>query len=207
MDMIDDDDAIPTYKILVIGDAGVGKSAMIFRFADDVFRETYISTIGIDFRIQTVQVDGKPVKLQVWDTAGQERFRTITTSYYRNADGIIVVYAVNDRESFSAISTWLLEIEKNSPKDIVKILVGSKADGPHLITTEEGRNRAELAGAGFIETSAKTGMGVKELFEMMGMKIVNVKGYKAPENPYEPAPVLGDEGGAGENKKKKKCLI
>lgn len=205
--MLDEEETVPTYKVLVIGDAGVGKSAMIFRFADDVFRDTYISTIGIDFRIQTVQVDGKPIKLQVWDTAGQERFRTITTSYYRNADGIIIVYAVNDRDSFTAISSWLVEIEKNSPKDIVKILVGSKADWDHVIPTEEGRKRAELAGVVHIETSAKTGMGVKELFEMMGRKIVEVKGYKVPqENPYDPAPKL-DDGGVPAEKKKKKCII
>lgn len=205
MDIVEDDDMIPTYKILVIGDAGVGKSALIFRFADDVFRDTYISTIGIDFRIQTVQVDGKPVKLQVWDTAGQERFRTITTSYYRNADGILIIYAVNDRESFSNISAWLVEIERNSPKDIVKVLVGSKADMPRTVSTEEGKLKAESSGASHIETSSKTGENVKELFTMLGESIVKAKGYNTPQqDPYDPAPRLDDQ---KKTTKKRKCLI
>ena len=91
------------FKLLIIGDSGVGKSCLLLRFADGTYTDSYISTIGVDFKIHTVNLDGKIIKLQIWDTAGQERFRTITSSYYRGAHGIIVVYDVTDQDTFSKL--------------------------------------------------------------------------------------------------------
>merc|ERR1712072_230852 len=96
-------------KLLMIGDSGVGKTCLLLRYANDTFSPTFITTIGIDFKIKTIELDGKVIKLQIWDTAGQERFRTITSSYYRGAHGIIVVYDVTDQESFNNVKTWLNE--------------------------------------------------------------------------------------------------
>ena len=96
----------------LIGDSGVGKSCLLLRFADDTYTGTYISTIGVDFKIRTVELEGKTIKLQIWDTAGQERFRTITSSYYRGAHGIIVVYDVTDMESFEAVKGWIPEVSR-----------------------------------------------------------------------------------------------
>merc|ERR1711939_905039 len=116
------------FKLLLIGDSGVGKSCLLLRFADDTYTETYISTIGVDFKIRTVEIDGKVIKLQIWDTAGQERFRTITSSYYRGAHGIIVVYDVTDHETYDAVERWMTEIDRFAGPEVNKMIVGNKCD-------------------------------------------------------------------------------
>ena len=108
------------FKLLLIGDSGVGKSCLLLRFADDTYTESYISTIGVDFKIRTLELDGKTIKLQIWDTAGQERFRTITSSYYRGAHGIIVVYDVTDQESFNNVKQWMNEIDRYANDKVIE---------------------------------------------------------------------------------------
>merc|ERR1711997_141721 len=107
---------------------GTGKSSLLQRFADDMFTENYITTIGVDFRFKTIPVEKKTIKLQIWDTAGQERFRTITSAYYRGADGIILVYDITDRESFSHVNDWLNEVNRYVNESTCKILIGNKCD-------------------------------------------------------------------------------
>jgi len=148
------------FKLLLIGDSGVGKSCLLLRFADDTYTESYISTIGVDFKIRTVDLDGKVCKLQIWDTAGQERFRTITSSYYRGAHGIIIVYDVTDLESFNNVRTWLYEIDRYASENVNKLLVGNKVDlvSKKAVETDTAKQFADSLEMPFLETSAKNFM-------------------------------------------------
>ncbi|OUC49627.1 Ras family protein [Trichinella nativa] len=116
------------FKLLLIGDSGVGKTCLLFRFAEDSFNNTFISTIGIDFKIRTIELDGKKIKLQIWDTAGQERFRTITNAYYRGAMGILLVYEITNEKSFENIKNWVRNIEEHASANVEKIILGNKCD-------------------------------------------------------------------------------
>eukprot|EP00903_Cladosiphon_okamuranus_P015011 g13890.t1 len=161
------------FKLLLIGDSGVGKSCLLLRFADDTYTESYISTIGVDFKIRTIELDSKTIKLQIWDTAGQERFRTITSSYYRGAHGIIVVYDVTDKESFNNVKQWLHEIDRYACENVNKLLVGNKNDleAKRAVTTEEAKAFADTLGIEFLETSAKNATNVEKAFMMMASQI------------------------------------
>lgn len=152
------------FKLLLIGDSGVGKSSLLLRFADDTFTDSHISTIGVDCKIRTINLDGKTVKLQLWDTAGQERFRTITPSYYRSAHGIIVVYDVTDQESFNSVKTWLSEIDKLASSNVSKLLVGNKCDLIRVVDSSTGREFADTMSVPFLETSAKSSINVEQAF-------------------------------------------
>mmetsp|Transcript_27193 Transcript_27193/g.38302 ORF Transcript_27193/g.38302 Transcript_27193/m.38302 type:complete len:203 (+) Transcript_27193:83-691(+) len=154
------------FKILLIGDSGVGKSCLLLRFADDSWTETHISTIGVDFKIKTLNIDGKTVKLQIWDTAGQERFRTITRSYYRGAHGVMLAFDVTDGNSFQTVGKWIYDIKKYSTDTTPVILVGTKCDlqDQRVVDADTARKFAEKNDLKYIETSAKSGDGVQEAF-------------------------------------------
>jgi len=166
------------FKLLLIGDSGVGKSCLLLRFADDTYTESYISTIGVDFKIRTIELDGKTIKLQIWDTAGQERFRTITSSYYRGAHGIIVVYDVTDQESFNNVKQWLQEIERYASESVNKLLVGNKCDltTKKVVDYTTAKEYADTLKIPFLETSAKTANNVEQAFMTMAAEIKNRMG-------------------------------
>jgi Ras-related protein Rab-8A len=153
-------------KLLLIGDSGVGKSCLLLRFSDDSFTPSFITTIGIDFKIRTIELEGKRIKLQIWDTAGQERFRTITTAYYRGAMGILLVYDVTDDKSFANIRNWIRNIEQHASENVNKILIGNKCDlvDKKMIDTAKGKALADEYGIKFMETSAKNSVNVEESF-------------------------------------------
>ncbi|KAJ2744844.1 ras GTPase [Coemansia sp. BCRC 34301] len=161
------------FKLLLIGDSGVGKSCLLLRFADDTYTESYISTIGVDFKIRTIELEGKTVKLQIWDTAGQERFRTITSSYYRGAHGIIVVYDVTDSQSFSDVKQWLQEIDRYASEGVNKLLVGNKSDlvDARQVDFTAAKEMADSLGISFLETSAKDSTNVEQAFLTMARQI------------------------------------
>lgn len=154
------------FKLLLIGDSGVGKTCVLFRFSEDAFNSTFISTIGIDFKIRTIELDGKKIKLQIWDTAGQERFRTITTAYYRGAMGIMLVYDITNDKSFENIKNWIRNIEEHASSDVEKMVLGNKCDmeDRRLVSKERGTQLATEYGIKFMETSAKASINVEEAF-------------------------------------------
>jgi Ras-related protein Rab-1A len=155
------------FKIIIIGDSGIGKSAILSRFADNAYHNNYISTIGVDFKIKTIFVNGKIIKLQIWDTAGQERFRTITTSYYRGAHIIFVCYDITDRQSFENLEIWLEEIKKYASPNVKIAICGTKMDltSKREVSCKEGKSFALERGFDFYETSSKDNINVDELFE------------------------------------------
>lgn len=165
------------FKLVLIGDSGVGKSCLLLRFADDNFTDSYISTIGVDFRFRTIHVRDKTVKLQIWDTAGQERFRTITSAYYRGADGIIMVYDVTSSETFDHVEEWLSEVDRYANENTSKLLVGNKADliEEKEVPEEDAQSFADSKSMSFLETSAKTATNVDTAFLTMAEELIKNK--------------------------------
>lgn len=165
------------FKLVLIGDTSVGKSSLLLRFADDTFSDAYLSTVGVDFRFRTVRVEKKLVKLQIWDTAGQERFRTITSAYYRGADGIVMIYDVTNMESFNHVNEWLAEVSRYAAEGTSRLLVGNKCDkaAERVISTEKGKAFADNLGIPFLETSAKDSTNVELVFMAMTEELVNRK--------------------------------
>ncbi|XP_062584112.1 ras-related protein Rab-18A-like [Saccostrea cucullata] len=177
-------EVLTTLKILIIGESGVGKSSLLLRFTDDTFDPEQAATIGVDFKVKTLQVDGNKAKLAIWDTAGQERFRTLTPSYYRGAQGAILVYDVTNRASFQKLDVWLNELETFSTKhDLIKMLVGNKIDQENReVSKEDGLKFARKHHMLFIEASAKTREGVQCAFEELVEKIIQTPGLWETSN-------------------------
>lgn len=155
-----------TMKLLLVGDSGVGKSCLLLRFVEDKFVPSFITTIGIDFKIRTIEINGKKIKLQVWDTAGQERFRTITTAYYRGAMGIVLVYDVTSEASFENTKNWFQTVNQHANDDAQLILVGNKCDeeDSRQVSTKQGELLAQELNVPFLEASAKNNQNVENIF-------------------------------------------
>ena len=154
------------FKVLLVGNTGVGKSSLFLRFVDKIWNDAFVPTIGVDFKTKTLNINNKNIKLQIWDTAGQERFRTIISSYYKGAHGILLIFDLTETESFESLKNWLIEIEKNANKNVIKLLIGNKCDldDQRVISFEKGKDFAEQFNMKYLETSAKNDYNVTESF-------------------------------------------
>ncbi|XP_028393782.1 ras-related protein Rab-10-like [Dendronephthya gigantea] len=163
------------FKFLLIGDSGVGKTCILFRFADDAFNPNFIHTIGIDFKIKTLKIGEKRIKLQIWDTAGQERFHTITTAYYRGAMGIVLVYDITSETSFRNITKWFRRIEENANEDVQKLIIGNKCDleSKREVSKESAEQFSRRHDVKVMECSAKQNINIDKAFQTITEDILN----------------------------------
>lgn len=160
------------FKIVIVGDSGVGKSTLLNRYVDAGFTDQHIPTIGVDFKIKTIDFQGHTIKLQIWDTAGQERFRSITTAYYRGMTGGIIVFDLSDIDTFKNVRTWYRDIERVAPANTPVLIVGSKCDLPPAVSREDIIDLSQSMGCEYIECSPLTGYNVETLFETIVKKIL-----------------------------------
>jgi len=203
------------FKFIVIGDAASGKSCLLYRFTDNKYKSDSTHTIGVEFGSKIIEVGGKFIKLQIWDTAGQERFRSVTRSYYRGAAGCILVYDITSRESFHHLTSWLNDARALATSELVIVLVGNKTDlqEDREVTFLEASRFAQENDLMFLETSAKNGENVEEVFMKCaktilnkidsgvirpddmgsGIQLGNVKKRKAPPSPGTNSGVGGAE--------------
>ena len=154
------------FKIIIVGEAGVGKSCLLRRFVDQNFTENYVNTIGVDFKVRTVEMMGKTIKLNIWDSAGQERFRTIVNTYYRGARGICLVYDITDPDSFIRLGNWLTDATEQADERAKKMIIGTKTDleSHRKVSKEDVQVFADRMNLTAVETSSKNGSNVEAAF-------------------------------------------
>lgn len=178
---LDEEDSVSsiTYdkklKIMVVGESLVGKTSLIRRYTKNKFGGDYLATIGIDFQFKYLDINGKKVKVELWDTAGQERFKSIAKTYFQSSDGLLIVYDITCRNSFSKLDDWFEQIRLNAPENSKLMLVGNKKDieKKREVSMEEGLNFANQNNVKFYETSAKDGTNVNSVFELLAQEIIS----------------------------------
>ncbi|XP_028813996.1 ras-related protein Rab-19 isoform X2 [Denticeps clupeoides] len=179
------------FKIILIGDTNVGKTCVVHSFKTGTFLEKQQNTLGVDFTVRTLDIDGKKIKMQVWDTAGQERFRTITQSYYRSAHGAIIAYDITRRSTFDSLPHWIHEVEKYGAASVVVVFIGNKCDleTERQVLFEDACTLAEQRGAlAALETSVKEDQNVEEAFILMARELMVRSGGVVNHEPYSESP-------------------
>ncbi|XP_056595555.1 ras-related protein Rab-19 isoform X2 [Triplophysa dalaica] len=181
------------FKIVLIGDSNVGKTCVVHSFRSGVFGESQHNTIGVDFTVRTIDIDGKKVKMQVWDTAGQERFRTITQSYYRSAHGAMIAYDLTRRPTFDSLPHWIQGVEQYGAANAVFVLIGNKCDleSQRQVLFEDACTLAEQKTAlAALETSAKNHHNIEEAFELMARELIIRHGGIVHQDNQSDSPIV-----------------
>lgn len=179
--------SLKKFKLVFLGEQSVGKTSLITRFMYDSFDSTYQATIGIDFLSKTMYLEDRTVRLQIWDTAGQERFRSLIPSYIRDSSAAVVVFDISSTNSFAQVDKWIEDVRAERGQDVVIILVGNKTDltDKRRVSMEQGERRAKELGVLFIESSAKTGHNVKQLFRRVAAALPGLDVNKEQEKGNE----------------------
>ena len=194
------------FKILLLGDSGVGKSSLLLRYTKNEFISDLRSTIGVEFALKYLTIDNFQLKVQIWDTAGMERYRSITNAYYKGAKGVIVVYDICRKKSFENVDKWIDDFKSKADDDAVIILIGNKSDldEKREVSKEEAESKAQKNKFGFMETSAKDNNNVQKAFETLFHEIVKI--YKNKNN-IEFNDNKGGDGGIKKDKKENGNII
>ena len=196
-----------TFKTLIIGNSGVGKTCLLLRYCDDTFQSALMPTAGLDVKMKTVVRNNRIIKLQIWDTAGQERYRQIIAAYYRNATGFILMYDISDEESFKSVVHWAEQVKNYSSRDIPVVLVGNKSDKreERMVTYDQGKNLGDSLGFPFCETSAKDNTNVKfafdELIDVICERMTDIIDRSSITESAEDARITGSGNSAVHGKK------
>jgi small GTP-binding protein len=171
-------------KILTLGETTVGKTSLLNKFTENTFSKTQFATIGIDFKLKKININGKTIELKIWDTAGQERYRNLTKQYYKGADGILLIFDLTKKETFLKINDWIDQLNSHFNQDEISIiLIGNKKDlSDREISYEEGNERGKELNILYFETSAKTGENVNEAFNSLTNEILKKKGIFLERN-------------------------
>lgn len=196
------------FKILTIGESGVGKTCILRMFVEGKFLKNHLATIGIDFKTKNIEVDGTSIKLKIWDTAGQERFRNITNQYYKGADGIVLVFDLTDRKSFDKTREWMAQIKANTrSEEIAVVLLGNKCDAePKVIQNNEAIALGEELGhIKYFQTSASQNIGIIESFEYLAREILNKKNIDLNKKDTPQGKGMNISNGGKTPKQKKEC--
>ena len=175
------------FKIVIIGDSGVGKTNLIGRYLKNEYKEDSKATVGVEFGEKKYEINGLKIKAQIWDTAGQERYRAITSMYYKGAKGAFIVFDLSSKSTFQNVEKWFNEIKKTADPTINLILIGNKSDlkDKRQISTEEGENKAKEMNVPYLETSALNADNVDKVFDLLIQEITKKMKKEIEEEEYE----------------------
>ena len=205
------------FKIVLIGDTSVGKTNILSKYLTDEFDAKSKATVGVEFGVKNFKIENNIVKVQIWDTAGEERYRSITNAYYKGAKGSLLVYDITNKKSFENVEKWISDLKANADEDISMILLGNKTDleDKRVVSTEEGKNKAEFYNLTFMETSALNGNNIQEAFNELIMDVYK-KNHELLENQAKVEIIRdkktieldkGEDNDTNEVKEKKWCCL
>ena len=205
------------FKIVLIGDTSVGKTNILSKYLTDEFDAKSKATVGVEFGVKNFKIENNIVKVQIWDTAGEERYRSITNAYYKGAKGSLLVYDITNKKSFENVEKWISDLKANADEDISMILLGNKTDleDKRVVSTEEGKNKAEFYNLTFMETSALNGNNIQEAFNELIMDVYK-RNHELLENQAKVEIIRdkktieldkGEDNDTNEVKEKKLCFL